>query len=280
MKLTWRRGTPAPEWVTDAAVVHGNTAYFSQRHSVYEYTLSQDKWTQLQQCGYIYFSMAVVNNQLTTIGGQRGGTATNLLLCLSRSSSEMKWEELLPPMPTSRAWSAAVTTPTHLIVAGGKTGLFGDALSVVETLDTNTLQWSSVSSSPKALEDPNMTLCNGQLYLSRHSKIFSCSVEELKSSKPASTSSSGSVWTTLPDIPVRYNASLTTLRGQVLAIGGSDQWGGGTPTGAIHQYNRSTNSWSVIGKMLKKRASPLIAVLPSHELIVVGDVTEIASSTY
>ena len=128
-----------------------------------------------------------------------------------------------------------------------------------------------------------MTLCNGQLYLSKDSKIFSCSVEELlKSRKPASTNSSGSVWTKLTDISVPYYASLTTLRGQVLAIGGSDQQL--TPTGAIHQYNRSTNSWSVIGEMPTPREGPLLAVLPSHELIVVGrlgrTVTEIASSTY
>ena len=266
-----------------AAVVHGNTAYFSQYNSVYSYTLSQDKWTQLKQCEYSNFSMAVVNNLLTTIGGLSGVTTTNTLLCLSRSSSEMKWEKLLPRMPTARMWSAAVTTPTHLIVAGGRTGLLGDALSVVETLDTNTLQWSSVSSSPEALRAHNMTLCNGQLYLSKDSKIFSCSVEELlKSRKPASTNSSGSVWTKLTDIPVPYWASLTTLRGQVLAIGGSNQ--NGTPTGAIHQYNRSANSWSVIGEMPTPRAYPLVAVLPSHELIVVGgyrcSVTEIASSTY
>ena len=284
VKLTWRRGTPAPEWMSDAAVVHGNTAYFSHDYRVYSYTLSQDKWTPLKRCEYKRFSMAVVNNQLTTIGGsQHGGTATNTILCLSRSSSEMKWEELLPPMPTAREGSAAVTTPTHLIVAGGGTRLLGGASSVVETLDTNTLQWSSVSSSPEALRYPNMTLCNGQIYLSEHSKIFSCSVEELlKSRKPASTNSSDSVWTTkLTDIPVPYYASLTTLRGQVLAIGGRDQRYGGTLTGVIHQYNRSTNSWSVIGEMPTPRVCPLVAVLPSHELIVAGGhVTEIASSTY
>ena len=70
-----------------------------------------------------------------------------------------------------------------------------------------------------------MTLCGGYLYLSQDNTIFSCSVEELlKSCKPASTNSSdgGSVWTTLTDIPVPYGATLATLRGHVLAIGGSD----------------------------------------------------------
>ena len=112
VKLTWRRGTPAPVWgMRGRAVVHGNMAYFSHYYSVYSYTLSQDKWTELKQCNYLYFSMAVINNQLTTIGGQRNLISTNNLLCLSRSPSEMKWEALLPPMPTARRWSAAVTTP-------------------------------------------------------------------------------------------------------------------------------------------------------------------------
>ena len=269
-----------------AAVVHGNTAYFSQGRNVYSYTLSEDKWTKLKQCEYESFSMAVVNNQLTTIGGEDDFNATNILLCLTRSSSKMKWEKLLPPMPTHRMYSAAVTTPTHLIVAGGRIEYAG-TLSVVETLDTNTLQWSSVSSSPEALEFPNMVLCNGQIYLSGHSKIFSCSVEELlKSCKPAFSNSSdgNSVWIKLADIPVPYYATLTRLRGQVLAIGGRNQKL--VPTRAIHCYDRSTNSWSVIGEMPTPRASPLVAVLPSHELnqIVVGglgcSVNEIASSTY
>ena len=141
MKLTWIRGTPAPERMSDAAVVHGNTAYFSQDYNVYSYTLSQDKWTKLKQCEYQHFSMAVVNEQLTITGGWLNGTATNTLLCLSRSFLLMtKWEELLPPMPTPRIRPATITTLTHLIVAGGRTKLGGDGLSAVETLDTNTLQ--------------------------------------------------------------------------------------------------------------------------------------------
>ena len=132
-----------------------------------------------------------------------------------------------------------------------------------------------------------MTLCGEYLYLFRVSKLFSCPVEELlKSRKPASTNSrdddnSTAVWTELTNIPVPYNTNLATLRGQVLAIGGRDEHD--TPTGAIHQYDRRTNSWKHIGEMPTSRRRPLIAVLPSHELIAVGGiesmVTEIASST-
>ena len=262
-----------------AAVVHGNVAYFRTDYNVYSYTLSQDKWAKLKQCEHTDFSMAVVNNQLTAIGGMRSDTATNNLLCLSRGFFITKWEELLPSMPTARAWSTAVTTTTHLIVAGGKTESFGGELSVVETLDTNTLQWSSVGSLPEALGYPNMILCNGQLYFPVHSTIFSCSVEELlKSRKPASTNSGDgdSVWTKLIDTPRPYYTSIATLRGQVLAIGGSYYRYGDLLHKDIHQYNRSTNSWSVIGEMPTPHANPLVAVLPSHELIVVGGITVVS----
>ena len=266
-------------------MVHGYTAYFSRYYNVYSYTISQDKWTKLEQCGYEFFSMAVVNNQLTTIGGQRdeGYIITNTLLCFKSSSSGTKWEQVLPPMPTARRNTAAVTTPTHLIVAGGSEDYFESP--IVEALNTHTLQWSSVSSTPKGLEYPNMTLSNGQLYLSEGSTIFSCSVNELlKSCNPASANSSDSdsVWSKLAYIPVDY-CSITTLSGQVLAIGGSNG-DSRTSTGTIHQYNRRTNSWSVTGEMPTPRSHPLVAVLPTQELIVVGGmscaVTEIASSTH
>ena len=219
----------------------------------------------------------------------RGGAVTNSLLSLSENTSGTQWEELLPPMPTQRARAAAVTTPNHLIVAGGRSSVaVGQGLLCeVEILNLESFHWSSASSSPQAFQFPHMTLCGEHLYLSENNSIFSCSVEELlKSCKPTSTNSSdgGSVWTKPADIPVPYDASLTTLRGQVLAIGGRDR---GTRTGAIHQYNRSTNSWSVIGEMPTPHNSPLVAVLPSHELIVVGgrggagtrcNITEIAST--
>ena len=113
--------------------------------------------------------------------------------------------------------------------------------------------------------------------------------ELLKSCKPtASTNSSDgvSLWTKLSNIPVRNWASVTTLRGQVLAIGGKGQMHGSTPTGTIHRYDRITNSWSVIGEMPTPRSHSQVAVLPSNELIAVGGedrigliaITEIAST--
>ena len=238
-------------------MVHNNTAYFSQGRDVYSYT--EDKWSKLKPCIYAEFSMAVVDHKLTTIGGKRGSTPKTTLLSLSESSSEIKWKKRLPSMLTARVRPAAVTTSTHLVVAGGST---------VEVLNLHTLErWESASSLPGALAYPNIALCGEHVYLSGEKTIFSCSAEELvKSCKP---SAGDSVWTRLPDTPT-CNTTLATLRGRVLTIGGSDDECGGPPTGAIHCYDRRTNSWSAIGEMPTPRYGTLVAVLPSNELVVVG----------
>ena len=274
VKLTWRQGKSAPKGMhssSGAAVAHGNKAYFSNGHDVYSYTVPEDKWTRLQPNPYKHFGLTVIKDQLTTIGGYSPlphghGSPTNSLLDLSGN----EWEEHLPPMPTSRMFPAAATTPTHLVVAGGRSKLLGGVLSTVEVLKTETSQWSTASHVPREMGFPEITLCDGCFYLSQtDGTIFSCSVTDLlQSCDPSSTNSSdgGSVWTTLANIPVEYS-SLATLRGHVLAIGGED---GDNLTGAIHCYDVVTNSWSAICEMPTPRYEALTAVLPSNELVVVG----------
>ena len=288
VKLSWRQGGPAPATMIQSSgtvVVHERTAYFSVNSSVYSYTMSADKWTMLPECKFELFGLAVVKSKLTTIGGLMGNTATNSLFSLSGSSWKevlfslfgSSWEEVLPPMPTKRCRPAAASTPTHLVVAGGRNyqWLAGGRdvssmdLPTVEVLSQETLQWSTASSLPVDVPCPQLTLCGGSFYLLNGNSIYSCSVEDLR--KPATNSSDGgSVWTKLAAVPVEYNSSLVALRGRVLAIGGVNDMIGRCPTGAIHCYNVTTNSWSVIGEMPTPRSQVLAAVLPGNDVVVVG----------
>ena len=267
MKLTWRQGQPAPEYMESlhgAAVVRGSTAYFSSGCIVYSYTVPENKWTKLPECKYKYFAMAVVNDALTTIGGWDWQRAvTNTLFSFFGST----WEEVLPPMPTKRLRPAAKNTPTHLVVAGGHLARGNIAMATVEVLNTETLQWSTASSLPITVRYPQMTTLGGCLYLADdRSNAFSCSMEDLL--KSTNSSDGCSVWTRLANIPAEEDSTLATLRGRVLAIGGlDDNW---NPTGAIHCYDVATNSWSVICEIPTPSYLVLAAVLPSNELVVVG----------
>ena len=158
------------------------------------------------------------------------------------------------------------------MVAGGRREYLSGYLSTVEVLSQETLQWCTASSLPVEISSyPQLTLCGGSFNLLNWNSLYSCSVEDLlKSCKPATNSSDGgSVWTELATVPIRYHSSLATLRGRVLAIGGTDDIYGRNPTGSIHCYNVTTNSWSVTGEMPTPRSRVLAAVL-SNDLVVVG----------
>ena len=257
-----------------AAVALGNIAYFSASKNVYSFELP-DKWTKLQRCPHRYFGLAVINEQLTAIGGENESwNSTNILLSLKHGQSGSEWEQFFPLMPTARVRPASVTTPTHLVVVGGKTSRADDPLHLftlftVEVMDVESLQWSTASGLPGY---PKMTLYDEHLYLSDNNTLFSCSIEGLlQSSKepvPTDSSNDGSVWTRLANIPVRNTSSLVTLGGCVLAITSKDC--NGRLTGAIHCYNKATNSWSIIGEMPTPRYDVLTAVLPTNKLVVVG----------
>jgi hypothetical protein len=257
IKLTWSEGRPAPEYIATIdgdAAVHGSTAYFSSDYHLYSYTVPGNEWTKLPECKRKLFALTVIAEKLTTVGGKEQNW-TNALLSLSGSS----WEEILPPMPTNRMKPAVVNTPTHLVVAGGE-------ITTVDVLNTETLQWFKASSLPGRIYSPQITACDGCVYLSDQGGLFSCSVKKLlKSSK------SCSVWTRLTNVPMQHS-SIATLRGHVLAIGGRD--GDDHPTGAIHCYDVTTNSWSIVGEMPTPRSQVLTAVLPSDELVVAGGLSE------
>lgn len=286
-QLAWKQGNSAPEsmsWIFGAAVVCGNDAYFSLYCDLYSYSASKDKWTKLNQCLHFHYSLAVINNNITAIGGATKGwvqksTITNVLLIFSNSSSDegSSWVEFLPPMPTKRALPAVLTTSSHLVVAGGRISqevCNENGISTVEVLNTTTLQWFTAASLPQAMFSPQITYCGGCLFVSSDNIMYSCSVEWLlKSCMPASAEHAKcdvSIWNRLTDIPLvsKCGPGLATVRGHVLAIGGRNI--PNDPTDIIHCYDRNKNLWSVIGSMQNPRSHFLSAVFPSGDVVVVG----------
>ena len=266
MKLTWQQGRPAPddmEAIDGAAVVRGSSAYFSLNQDVYSYTSPKNKWTKLPGCKHKYFALAVVHHTLTAIGGKNvvNGMETNTLL----SYSGRLWKMIFPSMQARRRNPATCSTPTHLVVAGGRQTP-RISLMTVEILNIDTLQWSTATSLPGETRYPQMARCNDCFYFADDkSNIFFCSVKDLI--KSTNSSDGASVWTRLASIP-REDSSLASLNGRMLAIGGLD--GDYNQTGTIHCYDVATNSWTVIGEMPTRRSLVLTAVLPSSELVVVG----------
>ena len=275
--LNWRDGGRAPFTMRrGAAVVDGGVAYFMHcEGQTCSYNSTNKKWSELPKYPYRhgeYGSLAVVNGQLTAIGGHDDTwTYTNKLLTLRESWLRRSWSDVFPPMPTKRRGTTAVTSTEHLIVAGGSTGQgFADSINTVEVMDTKTLVWSTVASLPHPYCLASATIFGDHLYMlggvddkGKTKSVLTCSLTELLQS----SSSSSSVWHRVADAPA-YLSTCAAVNGQLLAVGGCEE--GHKVTAAIHKYNPTTNSWDHISNMPTARDYCLVAVLPTNEMMAVG----------
>ena len=281
LKLEWRDGPRTPfDTCGESVAVGEEMAYCCDGVSFWSkvlmYNSRTGQWTVLPECPKEYFSIAVVNGLLTEIGGKHSDTPTKTLLSLSHDRllgiSRQKWIEQFPPMIYYHNNPVVVTTDTSLIVAGG----WGpdQEKAPVEVMDTKTLRWSTVASLPHPLWQATATICGGRMYIGggistsgATKSVLMCEVSDLLQSPPGRSHAS-QVWREIAELPV-WRSSLITLRGQLLAIGGSVAVLG-DGTSEVRQYDVITNSWNVISHMTTKRYLCFTAVLPNDRVMVVG----------
>ena len=283
-KLRWRLGEGPPQCFHilhyNTVATHKNTVYiYDHFHScIYAYDASRSTkcWSQLPSHPNVMFSIAVINNSLTTIGGIVQHTVTNKLF--SFTDGDELWTEKFPPMPTKRCHTAALCTETSLFVAGGirETG----RLLTVEVMNTDTLQWSSAADLPLSFplwRDRSLTLCGEQLFITCDNKLYQCELTSLLQSCQSTTSTSShtahapnTVWKEVSDLTV-HGAICVSLNGRLLAIGGHGRSASPSQT-AVRMYDPATNSWTIISHMSIPRSYCFAAVLPDNQLVVVGGV--------
>ena len=284
-KMIWREGKNAPEKMfRGAAVVHGNTAYFRPGSSdkVYSYQniLGKEQWSQLPDNPNMNCGLAVIDGLLTSVGGNNNGY-TNTLLSLTGEGMRKQWSEIFPPMPTPRNAVACITTEQSLVVAGGYGS--GGVLDIVEVMNINTKQWTTICPLPQKQYLLSATVCGDTLYLAgginTSKSVFTCSLTDLLTSSNSlgykirrTFSQSQNVWKEISSLPVTYS-TLASFNGQLLAIGGRvDSW---NSTTNVYRYDSHTNSWNVISQMKNKRSLCLAVTLHEDHLIVVGGFTQV-----
>ena len=277
MSIQWQTCSDTPEdmW-RGSAVSHDKMAYFNPWASTAVYQFEEDQWTALPKCPYCYSALTVVNKQLTTVGGRHGrlgGDPTNSLASLTGEGKDRKWVEHFPRMPTSRYDLAAVCKGTSLIAAGGRGG--GRALRTVEVMDTESLQWTLVNPLPHPMYEAFIAVSQEKVYLlggrdqnGRTLSVFTCSILQTQplDAQLEKTANQLTEWRQVADAP-HYRSTAVCVGEVLLAIGGRSA---AVETSAIAAYNRTSDSWEDMGHMTTPRSLPLVALLPSNELIVAG----------
>ena len=216
---------------------------------------------ELPSCPYCDSGLAIIDSELTTVGGWDGaGRRTNKLFTLRQG----KWVEMYPPMSTTHSSPAVVSTSDddYLIVIGG----FGSdyaATATVELFRVKSRRWYKLTDLPQPLPDPSAAICGDQLHVIGIGRNgYSCSLQSLPSNDRPITSPLTLSWKPLPPLPVT-DSTAATLCGQLVLIGGMQV---GSPVNSIHQLVEG--QWVEIGSMTRGRRWCL-AVSPSPDRILI-----------
>lgn len=274
-KIPDKDGIPYPPAVfKDGKVYVGGGDRYSgpECFLVHEYDLESDSWVDLPQATQNRFSMAVINDMVTLVGGkEKNGGPTGSLLCYQGDGASGKWIRCLPPMPTARLYTATVMHEESVIVIGGARPP-QKQLTTVEVLNTETMEWSTVSPLPEPVVHASAAVAGGKVYVlngedargNQSAIAFSCSVSELLES-----SDSASIWKKLPDAPVA-RAAITNLFETPVAFGGWQGSHKAIPQQTIHAYSDEKDKWNVLGYMSVAHGDSCVVPVGAAKVMIIG----------
>ena len=262
-----QKKTAPCQMMRGSVTTDGQFAYFTPVNStsLYQYEYSTEKWSDLPPCPHCDSGLAIIDSELTTVGGRDDRfRPTNKLFTLR----QRKWVKKYPPTNTACSNPAVVSTSDSdsLIVIGGHDG---DHWTVaVELFQVKNRRRHKLIDLPHPLRKPSATISSDQLNVigSDENIGYSCSLQALSSSDRPITSPLTLSWKPLPRLPVTYSTA-ATLCGQLVIVGG---WQGGSPVNSIHQL--VDGEWVRIGSVARSRYYCLVASPSPDRIIIVGSV--------
>ena len=273
-----------------SAAVNGDEVFVRPGgNKIYAYQVRSSSWCELRKCPTVECPSIVIKDRLTLVGGIKGNTIVSQLFTLVKEGQKHVWREKYPPMPTNRWGSAALCTIRDLVIVAGGEGEGDVLLKVIEVMDANTKQWTTIAELPLALCYPTLIQCGDCIFLTGgNNKYHDPSRAVYKSSNLASIPTATSLgarlagrvlapvvnfsrikitWTRVANLSVTYTACVS-FNDHLLSIGGMDS--SDQPTASIQVYNPASDRWEVISHMGTSRYDCFAAVSSDQQLVVIG----------
>lgn len=262
-----------------SVVVAGGNADVDNQQQVMYYKHERQQWGSLGRYNLSLFGMAVLggNRMLVLVGGYDITTdmySNNLVMWDHKGKY---WKPTFLPMPTARSDAAAVGYKGYLVVAGGSNG--EENLTVVEVLDTYSVQWSTVNPIPAPIEGPIQSvsmedaarpesdtwyLMGWETGLRQPPHTFSISLHELTQQLGGAD---GAGWCMLPSPPLACCGAVI-FRGCLLVVGGKDKHGGRRKD--VFLYLPGTCEWLKVADLPGAKYNCCCFSLSSEEFLVIG----------
>ena len=260
-------------------------------YTVLQYSWRRGAWSTLPDCPVEWFGLTQFTGRLTTVGGsdKRGSRTGRVYQFISEFQ---RWQESLPPMPTTRSFVTVVSHPSSslktpaIAVCGGVANV--GAVNTVEVYSHSTSQWHTAEPLPTPSYRLTSATVGDIAYLlggvgadqSASKCCYSVSLDSLfntATSPGASQSQHGSLWTAVSDTPLACS-SAASLGGSLVAIGGKDS--STLSTSADVHFLASSGSWERVrgGDLPEPRHWSTAVCLPSGELMVVGGCKQLGLS--
>ena len=232
------------------------TDYESENnHTVMKFDFSSGKWTKLLQYSACDFAMVAISNQLVLVGGNANGTCSKMVGVWQADTES--WVHPYPEMSMPRSRCSTAVYKEWCVVAGGWISDGGTTASI-EALNTETKQWHSGPSTPKAWTAMKAAVADNVCYFMggltekeyRYTtEVYSLSLPtlltQLTTESTNTSEQDNTMWKELTALTTALSTPLC-ISGSLLAVGGSID---GIDTDVIQQYQPDSEEWIKVGDL-------------------------------
>ena len=271
-----------PEPLTDAQaipykgkiIVGGH--YSENCSAIYEYGPEEDSWNTLATSPTWFYALAVFQDKVTVVGGFDPESQSCSDKLHAWNEREGSWMASLPPMPTARMHSSAISLGSSLVVAGGRNNK--TTLNCIEVFSFASQQWYTAH--PLMLEQSSMkSICHNGFWflLGGEQQGFATQraiYTPLQSLIDSSLHKQGSVscFKAIPRLPNTYSA-VTILGGKIVVIGGTSGNSSDT-SNKMYALCEDPMSWLEVGELPVTLTHVCAVSLSDQEALVIGGRSE------